>query len=64
MKLFKYISIFIILASCTNMDDINNNSLSTYTLNKTIETGAVIACAASDEVTNDVLVFYYPKAGA
>jgi len=64
MKLFKCISIFIILASCSNNDDINNNSLSTYILNKTIEIGAVIACAASDEVPNDVLVFYYPEIGA
>ncbi len=52
------------MVSCSNNDDINNNSLSTYILNKTIEIGAVIACAASDEVTNDVLVFYYPETGA
>ncbi|MBN4070046.1 hypothetical protein JYT76_00010 [Olleya sp. AH-315-F22] len=54
----------VILVSCSKNDDINNNSLSTYILNKTIEIGAVIACAASDEVTNDVLVFYYPETGA
>jgi len=64
MKLFKYISLIVILASCSNNDDINDNSLSTYVLNKTIEIGAVIACAASDEVTNDVLAFYYPVTGA
>ncbi len=64
MKLFKYISIFLVLASCTNNDEINDNSLSTYILNNTIEIGAVIACAASDEITNDVLVFYYPEIGA
>jgi len=63
MKLFKYICIFAVLVSCSNDDEVDI-SLSTYVLNKTVETGAVIACAASDEVTNDVLVFYYPETGA
>ena len=65
MKLYKYICVFLILVSCSNDDDEQlDNNLSTYILNKTIEIGSVIACAASDNDTNDVLVFYYPKPGA
>lgn len=51
--------------SCTNDDELQlDNKLSTYVLNRIIETGAVIACAASDKDTNAVLVFYYPETGA
>lgn len=63
MRFLKYIYVFLILVSCSNDDEVDN-SLSTYILNKTVETGAVIACAASDLNTNDVLVFYYPENGA
>ncbi len=65
MRLLKCILIFAFLASCTNDDELQlDNKLSTYVLNRTIVIGEVIACAASDTNTNDVLVFYYPEYGA
>jgi hypothetical protein len=65
MKLLKYICVLVILVSCSNDDERQiDNNLSAYILNRTIEIGAVIACAASDKVTNEVLVFYYPESGA
>lgn len=57
------------MTSCVS-DDINmlaNNSnlLSTYIEGRTIEKGAVIACAASDNLNTDVVeVYFYPEAGA
>jgi len=51
--------------SCSNNENVrNDDNLLNYLESKTYETGAVIACAASDENTNDVLVFYYPEDGA
>lgn len=57
---------FVILNAC-NKDEIsttNTNSLADYTENKTIEQGAVIACAGSDKNTDKVLIFYYPEDNA
>lgn len=59
----KYIIISLIIFSCSNSDDEIIN-LATYLNDNTFEIGAVIACAASDENTNDVLTFYYPESGA
>jgi hypothetical protein len=39
-------------------------TLANYVLNQSIETGAVIACAASDVLQANVLTFYYPEEGA
>lgn len=66
MNKIKYIFVsLLVLTSCLNDNDDNlGDTLGTYVLNKSFEMGAVIACAASDEKTNDVLTFYYPEAGA
>lgn len=66
MKHLKYIvTCFLLFLSCeTNLDDDTLITLSTYINKQNYELGAVIACAASDENTNDVLTFYYPEAGA
>jgi len=65
MRLLKYMFGFLIFVSCTTNDNVViDTSLETYVLNKTIETGAVIACAGSDIEATNVLVFYYPEFGA
>lgn len=65
MKRLVYIFIALIIVSCSNDNDaIISNKLSEYLENKITDTGAVIACAASEENTNAILVFYYPKTGA
>ncbi len=64
MKFLKYIYI-LLLVSCTNNDYVQSDqTLSAYLFNRIIENEAIIACAASDLNTNDVLVFYYPENGA
>ena len=62
-KIQSIVLIIIVLFSCSKEDDVEE-TLATYTANKSIETGAVIACAATDEQTGEVLAFYYPKEGA
>jgi len=53
------------LLSCSSEQPIvNDTNLFEYLEDKTFEVGAVIACAASEENTNNVLVFYYPEEGA
>ncbi len=53
-----------LLISCSK-DGIDDDAiLSSYVLNRTIEKGAVIACAGSSENTSKVLVFQYPVNGA
>lgn len=65
MDKFKYLILsFLVVISCTDNDDIIEQTLGLYTLNKPIETGAVIACAASDKDTGEVLTFFYPEEGA
>ncbi|WP_452601731.1 hypothetical protein [Pontimicrobium sp. MEBiC06410] len=67
MKVLKLIVILIVIASCSRDDEntaIIINTLEDYVSGKTIETGAVIACAASENNTNAVLTFFYPKEGA
>jgi len=68
MKLLKIILVILVVASCSKSDDdmvpININNLEGYTSNRTLENGAVIACAASEQDTNAILVFFYPEAGA
>lgn len=67
MKRIKYIVVvcLLVLTSClTDNDDVLQNTLQAYILNKPTEKGAVIACAASDKDTNEILTFYYPEAGA
>ena len=52
--------------SCSLRDDDDDVplGLASYLEGRTFEVGAVIACAASDDVTKDILTFYYPEAGA
>ncbi len=65
MQKLQYISfIVMIMLSCTDADDNIEQTLAVYTSGNTIETGAVIACAASDANTGEVLTFYYPEEGA
>ena len=66
MNKIKYIIVSIsVLMSCSkDNDDRVLNTLESYVFNKSFETGAVIACAASDADTNAVLTFYYPEEGA
>ena len=55
----------ILTMSCSNdSDDEIEQRLSTYVQGRIIEKGAVIACAASDNITGDILTFYYPEIGA
>lgn len=66
MKHLKYFIIGVmVFVSCEkdNDDDVLV-SLASYVNGQVYELGAVIACAASDENTNDVLTFYYPETGA
>ncbi|MFD1615602.1 hypothetical protein [Gelatiniphilus marinus] len=66
MKKIKCIFVsFLVFVSCSkDADDNLCNTLEAYILNKSFEMGAVIACAASDANTNEVLTFYYPEIGA
>lgn len=65
MQKWRYLLFFVlILSSCTNADDNIEQTLAIYVSNTTVEKGAVIACAASDVTTGDVLTFFYPEEGA
>lgn len=67
MRALKVIVLSLMVFACSKNEEqeiISSNLLSDYLNNRIIETDAVIACAASDENTNAVLVYYYPKYGA
>lgn len=65
MRNWNFILVFVlILLSCSDSDDNIEQTLAMYASSNTIETGAVIACAASDKETGNVLTFYYPEEGA
>ncbi len=66
MKYLKYLSfcLFTVFSCHTDKDDDVLATLETYISSGSYELGAVIACAASDFETNDILIFYYPEAGA
>lgn len=55
----------VLILSCTN-SDINDEQLSlkSYLDSAIFNTGAVIACAASDNDSGNILTFYYPESGA
>lgn len=63
MKTLGYIFLCaLILSSCNDdTDDAINITLQDYTNGASFETGAVIACAASDALSAEVLTFYYPE---
>ena len=50
--------------SCSSSNDLNFETLAIYLENKDFETGGVIACAASDKVSNAIITYYYPEEGA
>lgn len=57
--------ICILILSCTNTDTNDATiTLKSYLDTTIFETGAVIACAASDNENGNILTFYYPKEGA
>lgn len=66
MSYSKYLIICILtLISCDrDNDNATQITLSSYISEQNFELGAVIACAATEEVTNNILVFYYPEDGA
>jgi len=64
MKLSKFVILFFVIASCSNDDTIENDTLASYAAHRVTENGAVIACAASEMNSNNILVFYYPELGA
>ena len=66
MKKVTYIiiSFFVFLSCDENSDNILLQTLETYTNGQVTEMGSVIACAASDENTGDILTFYYPIEGS
>lgn len=65
MKSLIIIVLCFFIVSCSSDNNIvMEQNLSAYVENKVFETSAVIACAASDEKTGHVLIFYYPEAGA
>ena len=63
-KLKHLILCLVIVMSCTDTEYAIEQSLELYASSKPIEIGAVIACAANDKDTGDVLTFFYPQEGA
>ena len=65
MNKIKYITLcFAALLSCSEDNDDVLQTLATYTQGRVFEMGAVIACAASDKDTGEVLAFYYLESQA
>lgn len=64
MKIWKYIFFSLVILSCHDTTENVVESLETYIANNTFETGAVIACAASEANTNNISTFFYPEPGA
>ena len=65
MNKLKYIIVcFGLLWSCSKDQDDEAQTLYHYTQGRSVELAAVIACAASDENTGEIITFYYPELGA
>lgn len=67
MKRLKYIIVVFILASCSkeNTSTLLDDSLSNYIQNRTIEMGAVIACAGNNNIVTNLLeIYFYPESGS
>jgi hypothetical protein len=65
MKSIISLIICVLITSCSNdNDDMVEQTLENYVQERIIEMGAVIACAASDNITGNVLTFFYPESGA
>lgn len=54
----------LVLSCSEDNDDTINSTLQDYVTTLNFETGAVIACAASDVLNEEILTFYYPQPGA
>lgn len=62
--LYSFLSL--LLLSCTDRDDVREESLTTLqdvVRDISFQTGSVIACASGKRVLNDVEVYYYPRPG-
>ncbi|MEP5341701.1 MAG: hypothetical protein ABJL44_04760 [Algibacter sp.] len=61
MKYLKYLILCVfVFSSCEkDNDDDTLFTLASYINGQVYELGAVIACAASDEISNEILTFYY-----
>lgn len=66
MKYLKYVIIGVLVFSSCAKDNDDNVSISllSYINVQKFELGAVIACAASESNTNNILTFFYPEPGA
>lgn len=64
MKRIIVILDLLLICSCSSNEPVEIANLASYIEGRTFETGAVIACAASNASTEDVLTFYYPVDGA
>ena len=65
MKKTAYIIMYVfVLMSCSKDHDDVVQTLATYMEGEAFEMGAVIACAASDNDSGNILTFYYPEKGA
>ncbi|MUU78778.1 hypothetical protein [Winogradskyella endarachnes] len=69
MNKFKYFLLAIVLSACTSDDTAdlieNSNTLTGYLQNRSVENGAVIACAGNTEDdTFNVEIFFYPEENA
>lgn len=62
-KIGSLIMCVLVFMSCSEDNDDALQTLATYIEGETIEIGAVIACAASDKDSGDILTFYYPEEG-
>ncbi|WP_052158399.1 hypothetical protein [Lacinutrix jangbogonensis] len=66
MKQLTILLLTLFLLSCSNDDENSavSNLLSEYIENQITETGAIIACASSNEDNTAILTFFYPKTNA
>jgi len=67
MKILKVIAVCIFIVSCSGDNaviEVAEGNLATYINSRQIETGAVIACAASNENNTAILTFFYPETNA
>lgn len=56
--------ICLLVLSCSEDNNDVIQTLSSYTKGQTIQIDAVIACAASHNISGNILIFYYPETGA
>ena len=64
MKYLKCLILCVVFSCSKNVDNEFSTTLSSYVNEQKFELGAVIACAASEENTNNILTFFYPEDGA